>query len=111
MFSFLWAAIPLPAVPLAGYLSGLLRPEFAIALIYMGIGSCVIGFLLMTYASAHLPFAVYSATCSLSTIMGILGGVVFLQERFTLVEVVGTAVILSGVIGITQRSTGAVPAL
>ena len=86
---------------LAGYLSGLLRPEFAIALIYMGIGSCVIGFLLMTYASAHLPFAVYSATCSLSTIMGILGGVVFLQERFTLVEVVGTAVILSGVIGIS----------
>ena len=85
---------------LAGYFTGLMTPRFGISLLYMGLGSCVGAFLLTTYASANLPFAVYSATCSLSTVVGILSGVVFLGERFTWIEVVGTAVILVGVIGI-----------
>lgn len=87
--------------PLSAYLQGLLRPDFAIAVLYMGIGSCVCAFLLMTYASANLPFAVYASTCTLSTVVGILSGVFLLHETFQPVEIVGTAVILGGIIGVS----------
>ena len=87
--------------PLSTYFDGLLCPEFAIAVLYMGIGSCVCAFLLMTYASANLPFAVYASTCTLSTVVGILSGVFLLHEVFLPVEIVGTIVILAGIIGIS----------
>ncbi len=67
----------------------------------MGIGSCVIAFLSMTYASANLPFAVYASTCTLSTVIAIISGVVLLHEVFTPVQIVGTVVILTGIIGIS----------
>ena len=35
-----------------------------------------IAFLSMTYASANLPFAVYASTCTLSTVIAIISGVV-----------------------------------
>ncbi len=87
--------------PLATYLQGLLRPDFAVAVLYMGIGSCVCAFLLMTYASANLPFAVYASTCTLSTVVGILSGVFLLHEVFQPVEAVGTLVILGGIVGVS----------
>lgn len=87
--------------PLATYLQGLARPDFFIAVLYMGIGSCVCAFLLMTYASANLPFAVYASTCTLSTVVGILSGVFLLGEVFQPAEAVGTAVILAGIIGVS----------
>ena len=83
------------------YFAGLMQPWFFAAVLYMGIGSCVIAFLLMTYASAHLPFAVYSSTCSISTVVGIVSGVVLLHEVFTPMEVAGAIIILIGVIGIS----------
>ena len=55
----------------------------------------------MTYASANLPFAVYASTCTLSTVIAIISGVVLLHEVFTLVQIVGTVVILMGIIGIS----------
>ena len=68
----------------------------------MGIGSCVIAFLFMTYASANLPFAVYASTCTLNTVVSILSGVLLLHEVFRPVQAVGTAVILLGVIGVSM---------
>lgn len=84
------------------YFEGLLCPQFAAAVLYMGIGSCVIAFLFMTYASANLPFAVYASTCTLNTVVSILSGVLLLHEVFRPVQVVGTAVILLGVIGVSM---------
>ena len=87
--------------PLSTYLSGLSDPRFLVSLIYMGIGSCVIAFLLMTYASANLPFAVFSSTSTLSTVVGILSGVFLMHETFRPVEALGVAVILIGIIGVS----------
>lgn len=86
---------------LPGYFDGLLRPDFLIAVFYMGIGSCVVAFLAMTYASANLPFAVYASTCTLSTVVAVLSGVFLLHETFTPAQAAGTAVILCGIIGIS----------
>lgn len=83
------------------YFEGLFCPEFAVAVLYMGIASCVIAFLSMTYASANLPFAVYASTCTLSTVIAILSGVFLLHETFEPLQAAGTAVILFGIVGIS----------
>lgn len=67
----------------------------------MGIGSCVGAFLLMTYASAHLPVAVFASTCTLGTVVGIVSGVVLLKETFRPADILGTVIILIGIIGIS----------
>lgn len=86
---------------LPAYFDGLLCPEFGVSVLYMGIGSCVIAFLSMTYASANLPFAVYASTCTLSTVVAIIAGVLLLHEPFSPMQAAGTAVILAGIIGIS----------
>lgn len=83
------------------YFEGLFCPQFIVAVLYMGIASCVIAFLSMTYASANLPFAVYASTCTLSTVVAILSGVFLLHEPFSPQQAAGTAVILCGIIGIS----------
>lgn len=67
----------------------------------MGIVSCVGAFLLMTYASAHLPVAVFASTCTLGTVVGIVSGVVLLKETFRPADILGTVIILTGIIGIS----------
>lgn len=86
---------------LGAYFDGLLSPAFAVSVIYMGIASCVVAFLFMTYASANLPFAVYASTCTLSTVIAIVSGVFLLHEVFRPVQAAGTAVILVGIVGIS----------
>lgn len=89
------------SAPFSDYFSGLLCPRFLIAVFYMGIGSCVGAFLLMTYASAHLPVAVFASTCTLGTVVGIVSGVVLLKETFRPADILGTVIILIGIIGIS----------
>lgn len=91
----------LASAPFAEYFTGLWRPAFVIAVLYMGIGSCVGAFLLMTYASAHLPVAVFASTCTLSTVVGIVSGVVILGETFQTADIVGTVIMLAGIVGIS----------
>ena len=86
---------------LSSYFDGLVCPQFAVSILYMGIASCVIAFLFMTYASANLPFAVYASTCTLSTVIAVLAGVFLLHETFKPMQAAGTAVILIGIIGIS----------
>lgn len=89
------------SAPFSDYFTGLLCPQFLIAVFYMGIGSCVGAFLLMTYASAHLPVAVFASTCTLGTVVGIVSGVVLLKETFRPADILGTVIILTGIIGIS----------
>ncbi|MDR1765838.1 MAG: DMT family transporter [Lachnospiraceae bacterium] len=85
----------------ADYFAGLGTPGFIISVAYMGIGSCVLAFLLMTYASANLPVAVFASTSTLSTVVGILAGIFLAGETFGVYDVIGTGVILAGVVGIS----------
>ena len=87
---------------LGSYFDGLLCPEFGISVLYMGIASCVVAFLCMTYASANLPFAVYASTCTMSTVVAIVSGVFLLHEVFRPVQAAGTAIILAGIVGISM---------
>ena len=83
------------------YFAGLASPQLGIALLYCSAGTCIGAFLLQNYASAHLPFAVYSASCTWSTVVGILSGVFLLQETFGGLQVLGTLIIFCGILGIS----------
>lgn len=83
------------------FFHGLATPDFIISILYMGIGSCVIAFLCMTYAAGNLPIAVSASTGTLNTVVAILVGVFILGETFRPVDVVGTVIILTGIVGIS----------
>ena len=74
------------SAPFSDYFSGLLCPQFLSAVFYMGIGSCV---------------GAFASTCTLGTVVGIVSGVVLLKETFRPADILGTVIILIGIIGIS----------
>ncbi|MDL2248547.1 DMT family transporter [Tyzzerella sp. OttesenSCG-928-J15] len=86
---------------LSTFFDGLATPEFVIPILYMGIFSCVIAFLCMTYASGHLPIAVSSATGTFSTVITLLVGVFILGEELKPIDIVGIIIILIGIVGVS----------
>ena len=79
------------------------RPmDFILSVLYMGIGSCVIAFLCMTYAAANLPIAVSASTANFNTVITIFVGVLILHEKFRVVDIIGTVLILLGVYGMSR---------
>ena len=84
---------------LSTFFNGLGTPEFVIPILYMGILSCVVAFLCMTYATGHLPIAVSSATGTFSTVISLLVGVFILKEKLRPIDIIGIAIILTGILG------------
>lgn len=84
---------------LGSFFTGLWCPDFIISVLYMGIGSCVFAFMLMSYSAAYLPVEIYAVFITICTVVGIWAGVFLLGEPFRLVDVIGTAIILIGVVG------------
>lgn len=91
----------LTAGELAEKMAVIAAPAFLVVLLYTSVVSNVMVLMLSSYATARLPFAVYSSTCTISTVIVILSGVFILKEPFTLYQAVGMVVILTGVIGIS----------
>lgn len=71
--------------------------HFTFGVIYLGLVSSVIAFLLLNYANTHLPVAKTTAFSNLSTVVAVIAGAVFLKERFTVVSAISTAMIIVGV--------------
>ena len=86
---------------LSSFFDGLWTFEFIIPLLYIAICSCVIGFLLLTYAAARLPVAVSSSTSMLNAVIAVLVGVFILNETFRVIDVVGTCISFLGIIGMS----------
>ena len=83
------------------FFDGLMNPGFAVSILYMGIMSCVVGFLCSTYATGRLPIAVSSSTAMLGTVITVLVGVFVLGEVFRPIDIAGTAITLLGIIGMS----------
>ncbi len=94
-------AMSISMTPITAQIPLLIDPVFAAALVYSSIGTCVLAFLLMNYASANLPFAVYSSTCTLNVVVGILAGIFIMGDAFTIHEALGAVIILGSIIGIS----------
>ena len=83
------------------FFDGLGQPGFIIPVLYMGIGSCIIAFLCLTHATVHLPVAVFSGTTMMGKVLAIVAGVCFLHETFGLTDLIGSIIILLGVVGVS----------
>ena len=81
------------------YFNPLFNLDALIPIFYLGILSSIIAFFLLNYALAKLP--VFQATVfnNISTLVAILAGVFILKENFTLFDMIGAAMIISGVWG------------
>ena len=84
---------------LGTFFTGLGSFDFISAVLYMGIGSCVIAFSLMAYSATGLSVEVYAALNTIYTVVTMAVGALLLHERLELLDILGTAVILCGVIG------------
>jgi len=80
---------------------GLWTFDFIVSILYMGIISCVIAHLCLTYANAHLPPAVFISTGKAASIISILVGIFILGEVLRPVDIVGMIITLLGAIGMS----------
>ncbi len=73
--------------------------QYVLAVLYLGVVSSVIAFLLLNFANTHLPVAKTTAFSNLTTVVSVLAGAVFLKEKLGVVSVIGIVMIITGVWG------------
>ena len=81
-----------------GYFDCLSSPDFIVSILYMGVMSCVVAFICLTYANGRLPVAVSSSTSIFNSVVSVLVGVFILNESFRAIDVVGAGVTFAGIL-------------
>ena len=71
--------------------------SFAIAVLYQGIGSSIIAFLLSNVAISKIGVNRTSSFIGVATVVSIIAGAVLLKETFTIYQIIGAVVIIIGV--------------
>ncbi len=74
--------------------------EYTAAILYLGIVSSVVAFLLLNYANTHLPVAKTTAFSNITTVVSVIAGAIFLNEKITPLTIVSTFMIIAGVMGV-----------
>ncbi len=67
---------------------------------YLGIVSSVVAFFCLNYANTYLPVSKTTVFSNLTTVVSVLAGVFILKESFSQSAVIGTVMIVLGVIGV-----------
>ena len=86
---------------LADYFANFVNPRVLLPILYLSLACSVIAFFLLNYAIGRLPVSRNSVMANFATVVSILAGVVFLQERFLWYHALGSVLIVTGVIGTT----------
>lgn len=84
---------------LGDYLKPLTQPDVLIAIFYLGILSSVVAFFLINYMLSKTQPSQTATYVNLTTVIAILGGVLFRSEHFAWYQAVGALMIISGVWG------------
>lgn len=90
-----------PIAVVASFLS----PHFCGAVVYLGFMSSVVAFLLLNYANTHLPVAKTTVFSNITTVVSVIAGIVFLNEKFLVSTVISTVMIIVGVCGVQLLDT------
>jgi len=86
------------------YASVITIPHVLLGVLFLGIAGSIIGFLSYNYFLSHVPAHLATAvTISTITITGVLAGVLFLGEPATWNKMLGTVIIIAGVVGVSLR--------
>lgn len=80
------------------------NPSYFWAIFYLGVVSSVIAFIFLNYANTYLPVAKTTVFTNLTTVVSVLAGAIFLNEKITIVTVISTAMIIAGVWGAQMLS-------
>lgn len=89
---------------LAPFLAAFQNPSYLFSVLYLGIASSVLAFLLINYASSHLPVTRTTVFINLTTLISLFAGVIFLRESFSLLSFAAAAMIMLGVWGVQKFS-------
>jgi len=71
--------------------------EFWGCMIYLGMISSVLAFLLLNYGSTYVSVSEGSIFANLTTVISIFAGVIFLKESFTIWQILGAIIIIGSV--------------
>lgn len=74
--------------------------QYVLSILYLGVFSSVIAFLLLNYANTYLPVAKTTVFSNLTTVVSVIAGTVFLKERITMQLVAAVCMIITGVAGV-----------
>ena len=82
------------------YFTPLLSKVFIESIVYLGIISSICAYFLINFSLSKLEASTTSVFSNISTIVSILAGVIFLNEKFYYYHIIGSILILIGVIGV-----------
>lgn len=71
--------------------------DFAVAILYQGIGSSILAFLLSNMAISKIGVNRTSSFIGVSTVVSIVAGAVLLKETFTMYQIIGAIIIIIGI--------------
>ncbi|MDQ0878574.1 drug/metabolite transporter (DMT)-like permease [Paenibacillus sp. V4I3] len=81
------------------FLSPLSNPSFIVAILFLGLFSSLVTALTGNYVLSKIEASKMSVFTNLSTIVSIVAGALFLGEKVTVYHLIGSVMILTGVIG------------
>ena len=76
------------------------NPLYTASILYLGVFSSVIAFLLLNYANTYLPVSKTTVFSNITTVVSVLAGIVFLGEKVSVYTVVSSLMIIAGVWGV-----------
>lgn len=82
-------------------LTPVMQPSFWITVLYLSAISSVVAYMLMNYALTYLSIAKSIIFACMSTAISIFAGVLILHEPFTLLQGIGSVIIILGVAGVS----------
>ena len=81
------------------FLEPLYQPRFIMAVVYLGVLSSLVTSLLANYALSKIDASKMCVFTNLSTVISIIAGVIFLNEKIYYYHIIGSILIISGVVG------------
>ena len=84
---------------LGRYFNNLLHIEILFPILYLGVLASILGFVLVNYTLSKLPAHVSSIYSNIATIIAVLAGYFFLEEKLGYHHLVGGILIIIGVYG------------
>ena len=98
-FNLIWIFDLIIRGEVLAYFEPLRSSQFIISVLYLGILSSIVAYLLINFTLSKIEASNTSVFANLSTIVSVVAGVVILKETFHIYDFIGSALILIGVWG------------
>ena len=81
-------------------ITSFLNDTYFCSILYLGVLSSVVAFLLLNFANTYLPIAKTTIFSNVTTVVSVIAGAVFLDEKISLQIAIAVAMIIIGVVGV-----------